>query len=353
MEKTESKSGRTRKRSRSISIESSVSKLRECGRPICEFIKLMFRNSIDITERSFLPTGDDILTKWAFTCAHCYSTNGRNDWYANKEKVHKHWQNNHRKADLPFRFYVDCTVQCYRCGHAGFSEEIQHHARTKHKEFSVFIKYKRDRQCALCSHRKCNGNIPDHFRRVHSDELVSMDVLNLIPFLYSDLMDLTAIGEYHLRCSYCKRLYAKRIDFDQHQRAKHPGEQQKYGEVKLICCFCEKSIQSDDFLVHVKKCGIFKCNNCRNFQAKTPETFLNHIKELHSNDLSHGSYSKLRRSLMDKYFSTRCIFENGLVVTKRNLINLGFDDREEFMNLIAESVAELRTLAKRSGLKES
>lgn len=296
----------------------------------------------------FHPTGEEILPKWAFACAHCYTTNGQNDWYSSENKVHEHWQGNHSKAKLPFRFYVDAAVRCYRCDFAGFFETVQEHARTKHTKFPVFIKNERgQRECAFCSHRDNDGNIPDHFRRVHPDEIASMNALNLIPFSYRDLMDLNAIGKNDVRRSYFQRSFAEISDLDQHHRAKHPGEQRKCDEIKLICCSCEKSVRSTTFLAHVTECGIFKCNKCRNFRAKTPETFLDHIKDMHSNDLSDGFYSRLRRSLMDKYWSMRCIFENGLVVTKRNLVSCPrFDDSKEFLNLTADSVNELRNVGK-------
>lgn len=267
--------------------------------------------------------------------------------------MHKHWQNCHFK-DLPFHFYVDRTVECYWCGLSGFFETIQQHTRKEHELFLVIIKNQREPpECALCWHRDSDGNIADHFRRVHSDEIDSMDTFNPIPFSYRDLMDLNAIGKHDFRCLYCNRSYATEIDFELHQRAKHPGKQRKYCEIKSICCFCGKDVKNGEFLVHViKKCGIFKCNKCPNFRIKTPETFLFHIKETHSSELSNEFYRKLRRSLMDKFLSMRCIFDNGLVVTKRNLVNLRFGDRAEFMNLIAESVNELKKLAKHLGLHE-
>lgn len=242
---------------------------------------------------------------------------------------------------------MDHTVQCYRCGLVGFFEQIQTHVRVDHKEFPVLIKNKcnsRDRECAFCN---CNGNIPEHYRRVHSDEITSIDALNLISLTYSNLKGLGAIEKQELRCSYCKRSYGKKADFDQHHRAKHPGKQQKIDGVKLICCFCDKSIQSD-FLVHVKECGIFKCNKCQQFHANTAKSFLNHVKEMHSNDLGDGFCSKLRRSLMDEYSAMKCVFKNGLVVTQRSLFSRTVGDSKEFNNLIAESFDEMRTLIKRS-----
>lgn len=205
----------------------------------------------------------------------------------------------------------------------------------------------------MCVHRESDGDIPTHFYRVHLNELDSLDLLKMIPFSYRDLMELNAVGKHDLWCLACKRSYATQIDFNQHHLAKHSGEEKKIGEVKVICCFCGNCIKNDTFLVHVKKCGIFKCHKCRNFQAKTSEIFLNHIIEMHSTNLSHEYYLELRRSLMDRYLSMRCIFENGLVLTKRNLVSSRFDDKKEFMNLIAVAVNELRTLAKGSGLEKS
>lgn len=150
-----------------------------------------------------------------------------------------------------------------------------------------------------------------------------------------------------VRIVYCQRSYKTKSEFEQHQRTNHPDIKRKYEQFKLICCFCEKNVRNTEFLGHAKECEIFKCNKCRNFQTNIPESFLNHITTMHTNDLSDGFHSSLRKSLFDKYLAMKCIFENG---RKRNLVDTCYDDGAQFMRLIANSVAELRAIAESSGL---
>lgn len=164
-------------------------------------------------------------------------------------------------------------------------------------------------------------------------------------------MELGAIGEHEFRCPHCERSYKTKDEIKQHHRTKHPSKRQKYEKVEFICCLCEQNIKSTKFLAHVKECGIYKCNKCPNFQAKKPDLFLNHVKEMHSNDLNDGMYSELRISLFHKYCAMKCIFANGLVVTQRNLVHSCYDIEKDFIKLVADSVNKLRIIARGSGSK--
>lgn len=298
---------------------------------------------------SFFSTDDDIPSKWSFACAHCFSEDGPNVWYESEKMVHKHWQDTH-EADLPFRFHVDCSVACFRCGLVGSFEKIRKHTFTTHLTRSTIIKSRNPTECTRCRYSCDNA---DHIRTYHSNEIHSLDALNPVQFSYRDLMELGAIGEHKFRCPHCERSYKTKNEIKKHHRAKHPSKHHKYEKVELICCLCEQNIQNTKFLAHVKECGIFKCNKCQHFKAKTSISFLDHVKEMHLNDLNDGLYSTLRRSLFHKYSAMKCIFSNGLVVAQRNLAHSCYDIEKDFIKFVADSVNELRTITKRSGSKRN
>lgn len=280
---------------------------------------------------------------------HCQDKENSNRTYLSIERLYKHWQSahsaavNHSLNVLPFQFYVSEIVKCYYCSKIGNYAEVRNHHKNNHSLIDPLgmVLLNDTKACALCNSN--DNDLINHFKLVHNI-INKANVFN--PICMSDeIVDHLLAIKIHkkLRCERCPKVCQTQDEIAMHYVNAHNGLQIKVSKcssdksIHVICSYCDKLLATDDFMEHIRNhSNSMKCADCK-FSSANINEHVKHAASVHNtvktiNDICLAFSDMLKR----KYFETKILFGNGLVLVKHNLLGTGMNDSREFGCFIKE-----------------
>lgn len=222
-----------------------------------------------------------------------------------------------------------------------------------HKEFHrvaaepfVIVKQNDNKKCALCSY---NGlGIVAHFNTMHKFVLKTLSQRKLrsvhTPLqLNSTVLEKRLESKVHKKqkCGSCNIVFETERDLRDHHSKCHKTTKMTVKEfydnhsTHLICSACHAKVDRNLYLGHIEKHAFnFKCHRC-------DFTTIDMIELVEHDCSQHGLMDsfeyrciQFKNRLRRDYLKTFVIFGNGLVVTKRNLLNTKYDDSKQFDSFV-------------------
>lgn len=270
------------------------------------------------------PTNDSALGTLMYTCVHCQDTMNSNRTYSTIEKLHSHYASAHLVANhsvkvLPFQFYVSEIVKCYYCSKIGNYAEIRDHHKNAHslKDPLGMVLLSDTKACALCN--SDDNDLVNHFKSVHKiiNKATVYNPICMSDQMVEQLLTINVDNRLHMKVS----------------RLANSNDQ----TIHIICWKCDKLLVAEDFMHHMKSHSYsLKCTDC-NFISADIKEHVKHAATVHNtiktvDDICRTFSDILKR----KYFETKILFGNGLVLVKHNLLGTRMNDSREFGCLIKE-----------------
>ncbi|XP_055305003.1 uncharacterized protein LOC129569846 [Sitodiplosis mosellana] len=247
-----------------------------------------------------------------FICFHCHNqTNFSSETFAD---VYNHWECNH--GALPFRFMAYGKAACFYCDKVDvFSHLLGHHKHRHPTKIFIVVDRENKSKCGLCHKQFSPTEMVEHFKSQH-DPLSYVEIKSPVCFSQSEMDQLLSI-----------RL-SEEIDITQQIEG-------------LICGNCKDGREMDmsetSFMKHIEHDADtlkFKCSACT-FSGKSIQQTVQHEISAHKLPKDIMKHVKiLTNQLERRYFRTKVVFANGLVLFKHNTLNTTFDDRKEIWPLI-------------------
>lgn len=284
-----------------------------------------------------------------YSCVHCQDKENSTRTYSTIERVYKHWISAHSAVTsnsvkvLPFQFYVSEIVKCYYCKKNGNCAEIRAHHKNRHSSKDPYgmVLLNDTKACALCNSK--DDDLVNHFKVVHNI-INKAHVFN--PICMSDQMvdHLLAIKIHEkIICDRCSRVYQTEDELAMHYLNAHNGLQMKVSRcssdtsIHVICWYCDKLLAANHFMQHIRShSNAMKCSEC-NFISADINEHVKHAATIHKTIKTFDDiYLAFSDILKRKYFETKILFGNGLVLVKHNLLGTRWNDSREFGCFIKE-----------------
>lgn len=200
----------------------------------------------------------------------------------------------------PLRYYAHETVICYHCDYTGTWKRVVDHHSKAHPNDSLVVSNGSDRKtCALCTFR---GSLGIHFKQIHKT----------IPKGLNPLQITTSIILQKLK---------------------------NCPNFSYICC--GKFINRECILEHMQQHGN-TCTMCNDFETKDIVRLWMHKKEAHGKTNIEFQFLRFEKSLKEEFLQTEVVFENGLVLTNRNLIGTPHNLAHEFAEAVKSWIEILK-----------
>lgn len=272
-----------------------------------------------------------------YYCAHCRDASKLSSWaYMSVEDVHSHWILIHSNSPIPrpFHFYAVELVSCLHCRLMSSFEEIKNHQKLVHPDEPLVITNVLNlRKCGLCDYT--NDDLAQHLKTEH-ELVLRMDAFNPTRFS-QDILNQLLYTTIHkkFKCKYCDVMFETRLDIQNHTctEQKMPLSFKMVPDqltVKIVAECCQSVLYLEDFLEHVATSNHpfpGTCSKCT-FQTTDLYEYVNHQVEVHQ--MAKSADEMFRRLLQTRFWSTKVIFGNGLVLSKHNLLGTEFDDSKPF-----------------------
>lgn len=279
-----------------------------------------------------------------------------NRTYSSIERLYKHWISAHSAVTnqsvkvFPFQFYVSEFVKCYYCTKIGNYAEIRDHHKNEHslKDPYGMVLLNDFKACALCNSN--DDDLINHFKMVHKI-INNARVFN--PICISDQVvdHLLAIKIHEqIKCERCTRIYQTEDEMALHYLNEHLGLQMKASRcsgdksIQAICWYCDKSLAANDFMQHIRShSNSMKCTECKFVSADINE-HVKHAASIHKKVKTFDDICLVFSDILkQKYFETKILFGNGLVLVKHNLLGTRMNDSREFGRFIKELMESKRS----------
>lgn len=284
-----------------------------------------------------------------FFCATCRDDNTSTSLaYSSVEDVHNHWLVSHTGStdSKSFQFQAILFVMCAHCKFISSFEEVQRHSKEAHPYEPLAISSVLDQKaCALCDY---TGNNLGHHMKTRHELILRTDTKNPQRFTEDTLDKLLNVDAHSkFKCDHCGGVFESQDAIQAHSTSQHQmsSSYTKFFDkhnIKLIAGCCEATLDLPDFLDHLadpKHRVDAICSKC-NFQTSETFEFVNHQVEAHQ--MTKDADSLYRRVLQTRFWATKVIFGNGLVVSKHNLLDTEYDDSKPFEMLIETLLANAR-----------
>lgn len=294
----------------------------------------------------YINFGDDNLVYYCMYCRDGWKTGESNRrTYKSIYKAHAHWHRTHANSNesKPFRFYAIEFVLCVHCKFIGSFDAVRQHTKAKHPNELLTISSVVDpNACALCQY--VGDNLGQHIKSEH-ELVLRTDTVNPTRFNDETLKRLlNAYVYWKFKCLYCEQIYESEESVKAHSEIEHLHVPMAYtkctdDDIKLVAGCCGATLELHEFLDHVADPNHVVgavCSRC-NFQTNDTFEFVNHQVQTHK--MTKDASYLYRRVMLTKFWATKVIFGNGLVVTKHNLLNTEWDDSTPFISLIEKLLA--------------
>lgn len=270
--------------------------------------------------------------------------------YVSVPDVHAHWKVAHTNPPnlKPFQFYAVEFVACFYCNHISSFNEVKRHQDEAHPHKPYIItSVLNNKKCALCNY--VGNNLAQHTR--HEHELVlRLNAFNPNRFTDDTLNKLLAIDIHKKhKCGYCVKVCDVLGEIKQHIVMDH-RKQIMYDtffdnhSVKVIAGCCESVVDLHEFLNHLADSNHKFHSVCSKCQFQTGELleFVDHQVKIHQ--ITKDGDSLYRRLLQTRFWLSKVIFGNGLLLNKHNLLGTEFDDSKPFATLVDHLLNNAREL---------
>lgn len=226
-----------------------------------------------------------------FYCYYCKNAKKGCRFY-DESKLRAHLKSAHESQ--PFRFYAIEKAKCFNCTFTGSWRDLNHHYRDKHSNsvFSV-VRLSNHKKCALCDYPGKLINI--HSTKSHTE--ISSSVFN--PLLISS--------------EKLSKLLANTPT-----------------SIPKFTFFSGKIFDFGDFFVHLSQ--RFLCHECNDLSKRCFIELLEHKREVHGKFDYDNFVRRAQKDFEKTVLDAKIVFENGLTVFGRNLIDTEHDVREYFEN---------------------
>lgn len=279
---------------------------------------------------------------------HCQDMVNTNRTYSSIERLYKHWTSAHSavnnlKKVLPFQFYVSELIKCYYCSKIGNYVELRDHHKYNHSLESPLgmVLVNDTKACALCNSN--DTDMVNHFKLVHNI-INKAHVYNPICISDKVVNQLLAIKIHKkFMCEHCPSVCQTQDEIAMHYLNAHNGLQMKVSKcisdksIHIICWYCNILLAGKEFMQHIRRhSNAMKCVECK-FKSADINEHVKHAASVHNtiktiDDICLEFSDQLKR----KYFETKILFGNGLVLVKHNLLGTKMNDSRLFGMLIKE-----------------
>lgn len=317
-------------------------------------LKLMSVKFIDVT-----PDPMEYQRLMLFSCASCTQSN--TEYKATIDECYDHWKNTHTRLNFkPFHFGVTALVACNYCDIVATFQDLETHVIEKHAEkpFVALKAFEFKKMCALCNYSgdaatatpAADDDFIEHFRNKHALALQA-NVCNPIPMRDLDLWQIQRIFAHKkLKCGYCDGIFETKMEYRGHHAKNHTKSEQMFHQiedkkcVQLIGDCCHTQINPKLFFEHLAHHKhTLACNECL-FDTNDAFAFVCHRVECHERTTTTVP-QKYRNFLELRYWRSKMIFGNGLVLNQFNTHGTEYDrtvEFEEFLeHLLDDKLAKL------------
>lgn len=272
-----------------------------------------------------------------FTCVYC-SRDGK--LYDSVDRVCKHWHSSHSQKSQSFQFYISEIVKCYYCSKTGNYIQLREHYTNNHSSKKPFgIVHQNDlNKCGFCGFESMD--LMEHFESVHNiiNQLNVFNPMCLSEETVAKLLDIDIHGKR--KCEYCSRIYDTKTDLERHHSKEHNGKKliSKFNNnMEVECAHCNERMSNSVYTKHMQAHSYkLKCIGC-SFNSTKLNEMVSHAETAHGLRDSIDEFCiQLRDLLMKRYFETKLIFGNGLVLIKHNLLGTKLNDSREFGTFISK-----------------
>lgn len=275
-----------------------------------------------------------------YKCPHCPLSN----YFANVDDVLTHWSEAHETEDpLPFRFHALPLVSCKYCLNLSpFHDLVRHHQQKHPNQPFVAVNPINQNQCACCNF--IGDNLIDHFCREHStipqDNYENPVCFNEITI--NQLLEMNLWKKF--KCGRCNAIRETDDDIKDHyleEHKTHEFDRIKFYDnksVQLIGGCCQLDVDQITFFEHLTNHEHnFCCPNCI-FHTNNSFEFMEHSIEAH--EIHIDACTLDLKNISQRYWNSRYVFGNGLVLHKHNLIGTSIDDSQRFKDFAETFVAK-------------
>lgn len=276
-----------------------------------------------------------------FTCVHCDTAGDTDQCWTSIKEVHTHWKTAH--LTKPFQFSAALLVSCHYCNFCSTFFGLKAHHVREHKQKQFILSDLIDpNRCAICEYM--GDGLENHFKSKHE---LSVQINNLNPVSLSNeiLNRLTGINIHRKRqCGHCNNMFETDADINNHHKNEHDSMEMNSQKVfdkeslHVITGCCQATLEPHKLLDHFAnhKFSVV-CSKCH-FETSELYEFINH--QVNQHELTKDADFLYKRFLYNRFWKTKVIFGNGLVLNKSNLLKTDFDDSKVFHELVKSMLKE-------------
>lgn len=284
-----------------------------------------------------------------FYCDYCINSKDPNKVFCGSfDEVYDHWLSSHLNDSIsqPFQFHAVGRLRCYHCGKLDSFQKLVKHHKTRHtnKMFAVSDQ-ENMKKCGICRFK--DGNLIEHFKCTHEAEF-SSKVFNPVLYLEEriiELLNINAENEFH--CIECNETFPTHAETYCHFAILHAGIDAnpfiggQNNPAYLICGFCAKIVDVNQYLNHFKKHSYnFPCTTC-SYRSSDLAELVFHQRTVHNSDTLDHHCSVFPDWLRNKNLNTKLVFNNGLVLKNCNVLGTKFDDSKLF-NIFVDGILDAK-----------
>lgn len=246
-----------------------------------------------------------------YQCTHCYDADTQSQLdYDSIHAVYSHWLSEH-SDQASFQFHVAELAFCGYCQYIGTYRTLRNHCTEHHENKTcIMVNLLNRKMCAICHH--IGDDMLLHYQNEHDFILLSRVIspIRLSEHTFYEILSMN-IRRNTL-----------------HSNRYHVDWERKNSIIQLICGCCSETFKPNDFLGHfLKEFRPFVCLPCE-FQTNNLFAIANHEVVVHGTNVDAIAW--INRWIKNWYWQTRVIFNNGLVLSKFNLLGTKFDDSKSF-----------------------
>lgn len=281
-----------------------------------------------------------------FYCDYCINPNDSSKLVSGTlDEIYDHWLASHLDGmiSLPFQFHAVDVAKCFHCTEIGtYHDLVEHHKNQHADKFFAISDRLNIKKCGICQFK--DGNLIEHFKSSH-ESVSPPKTFN--PVFYSEekvteLLNIKAEKTHH--CIECCLTFHTHAETYKHFAGVHaengieanpfidsnPFVVFQSQPAYLICGFCAKIVDVNQYLNHFKKHSYnFKCSRCT-YRSPDLAQLVFHERKIHSNDTFSYHCSVFPDWLRNKNLNTKMVFTNGLVLKYYNVLGTKFDDSKLF-----------------------
>lgn len=227
-----------------------------------------------------------------FHCRNCHDSIA--NVFSDIDDIYDHWNAKHKPEK--FEFEIGHLIVCHYCVFISTFWEMKNHQKTAHQQSPLAIEScLNPEKCGMCN--KKVDDIAEHCEKEH------------------EMLEYTKIGDpVHMNEDLLVELSTFQCGFNAIQH--------------LIsgCCYDQIPATMNGLLYHIL-CHLepINCTRC-SFSSSDGFKFAKHYCAQTTSDIM----TRFRRNLHDIFFDTRIVFKNGLIVSRANLIDTGYDNDQSF-----------------------